>query len=342
MTERLSEHEIRPAELFATYLALAAKDAHDYFAESRRDTMDCPACDHPGNPAFSKLGFEYRECPECRSLWVSPRPAFADFSAFYSTSDSSKYWADVFSPAVMEARRERLWRPKARRIVEIAARWADPESPFRTVVDIGGGTGVFAEEYAAASDTDVSVVVVEPSPEAALACRQRGITVVESFLEDLQPDQLPPRPTVFTSFELFEHVHDPHGWLSSLAGLMSPGDILVLTTLSGTGLDIRVLWEQSASVNPPHHINFLNPQAMRLLAHRCGLESLDVFTPGQLDIDILRNSASMIGDRFWQLIVESDDDTRARWQSIITDSGSSSHMWAVLRKPLVIDATEQV
>ncbi len=117
-----------------------------------------------------------------------------------------------------------------------------------------------------------------------------------------------------------------------MADLMRPGDLLVLTTLSSTGLDIRVLWEQSASINPPHHINFLNPGAMRQLADRCGLTLLDVTTPGQLDIDILRNNMDKISDRFWRLLVQSDVATRTRWQSVVAETGNSSHLWAVMAK----------
>lgn len=330
MTARLTENDIRPADLFAAYLELVALDVDAFFSDTDRRPMACPACDNAGEPAFAKLGFEYRECPDCHSLWVSPRPAFSHFSDFYSKSPSSKYWADVFSPAVMEVRRERLWRPKARRIAELAATWGTPVTPFRSLVDIGGGTGVFAEEFAAVND--MTTVVVEPSPEAAQACRSRGINVIQSFLEDLDPAQLPEGPHVFTCFELFEHVHDPVTWLRAMADLMRPGDLLVLTTLSSTGLDIRVLWEQSASINPPHHINFLNPGAMRQLADRCGLTLLDVTTPGQLDVDILRNNMDKISDRFWRLLVQSDVATRTRWQSVVAETGNSSHLWAVMSK----------
>ena len=331
MAEELTESDIRPKALFDRYLSLVAKDAIAFFADSKREDLKCPVCDLTGDLAFTKLNFEYRECGQCRSLWVSPRPAFAEFSAFYERSDSAEYWAEVFAPAVMEVRRERLWRPKARRIADLAGQLRAGMTRFRNVVDIGGGNGVFAEEFAAISDCQVTVV--EPSPAAAASCRERGVMVVEAFLEALTPDQLPSGPTLFTSFELFEHVHDPRGWLMSVASLMRPGDVLVLTTLSGTGLDIRVLWEQSASVNPPHHINFLNPSAMGKLARKCGLEDVDVFTPGELDIDILRNNIGMIKDEFWRVVADSPYDERARWQQFIVSMGLSSHMWAVLRKP---------
>ena len=61
---------------------------------------------------------------------------------------------------------------------------------------------------------------------------------------------------------------------------MKKGDILILSTLSGTGLDISVLGKNSKSINPPHHINFLNPQSMNILFKKHKFKVLDVFTPG--------------------------------------------------------------
>ena len=115
---------------------------------------------------------------------------------------------------------------------------------------------------------------------------------------------------------------------------MQSEDVLVVTTLSGLGLDIRTLWDHSASVSPPHHINFLNPASMSGLATRAGLETLRVFTPGVLDLDIMKNNRAKVTDRFWASVLDTSDEAElSRWQQFISDSGRSSHMWAVLRKP---------
>ena len=177
-------------------------------------------------------------------------------------------------------------------------------------------------------------MVIEPSPESAAACRDRGITVIESFLEDVEPQHLPRGHSIFTSFELFEHVHDPRHWLESIADLMKSEDVLVITTLSGLGLDIRTLWAQSDSLSPPHHINFLNPASMSQLAMRVGLEPLRVFTPGVLDLNITRNNRDKVTDRFWASVLDTSDDRELScWYRVISDVGRSSHMWAVLPKP---------
>ncbi len=198
MKSCLKQHDIRPANLFQTYLDLAAEDLNNFFADAPRDPMACPACDSEGELAFQKLGFSYQECQQCWPLWVSPRPPFETFVSFYSNSASSRYWAEVFYPAVETVRREKLWRPKAQQVADIAGGLS---VAFNNIIDIGGGSSTFAEEFRALSD--LSIVVIEPSPESAAACRERGITVIESFLEDVEPNELPQGHSIFTSFELF-------------------------------------------------------------------------------------------------------------------------------------------
>ena len=119
-----------------------------------------------------------------------------------------------------------------------------------------------------------AVRVIEPSPYLAKSCRDRGIDVVEKFLEDVRESDLPGGMRAFLSFELFEHLHDPELFLIQLSGLMRSDDLFVFTTPSGTGIDIQAMWEDSKSVSPPHHLNFLNPHSVKLLLERVGLRPL--------------------------------------------------------------------
>jgi len=332
MREDLREEDIRPKELFDEYLRLVRQDIATHFVDDVRVVAPCPSCGREGSAAFTKEGFDYRECSPCLSLWASPRPTFENLATFYSASQSARYWAEVFSPAVEAARRVKLWRPKADRIAELIAELSHRDDGLHAaLVDIGGGTGVFAQEYHTL--TGQPVTVIEPSPQAAQACRDKGVKVVEAFLEDLAADGLPSGRRVFTSFELLEHVFDPRAWITSVSQLMGSGDALILTTLSSAGLDIRALWEHSASVNPPHHINFMAPHSIRNLGEQCGLNVVDVFTPGQLDVDIIHNNRDWVSDRVAQLIADGAPEDRSAWQSFIVERRLSSHMWAIFIKP---------
>ena len=69
-------------------------------------------------------------------------------------------------------------------------------------------------------------------------------------------------------------------------------------------------------------------------AKNAGLETLRVFTPGVLDLDIMKNNRAKVTDRFWTSVLDASDEVElSRWQQFISDSGRSSHMWAVLQKP---------
>ena len=324
----MKEEEIRPEKIFDEYLRLAREDTDTYFGEVERKNGDCPACGTKGVPTFVKYGFAYESCHSCHSLFVNPRPVPEAFSRYYTESPSSKYWASTFYKETADARREKLWKPKARLIRDKLAHYG---GNHHTIIDIGGGFGLFAEEMRDLNGQ--TPIVIEPGPHLAEVCRGKSLLVVEKFLEQVVPADLPSGPKAFVSFELFEHLHDPARFLEQLKHLMTPGDLFIFTTLSSCGVDIQALWEDSKSVTPPHHLNFLNPRSVEILLARLGLETLEVTTPGKLDIDILVNNQAAIKDRFWQTFVATASDAeKAQWQNMIATSGWSSHMMVVCRK----------
>ena len=247
----MKEEEIRPQKIFDEYLRLAKEDTETYFSDVEKVAGSCPACGTVGEYAFVKHGFTYEACPNCQTLFVNPRPIAAAFSQYYTDSPSSKYWASTFYKETAVARREKLWKPKARMILDTLAKYS---ASNHTLVDIGGGLGLFAEEIRSVSNK--TPVVIEPGPHLAAACRERSLPVVEKFLEDVQSEDLPNGPKAFVSFELFEHLHDPAEFMRQLWGLMASGDVFIFTTLSGTGVDIQALWEDSKSVSPPPSSEF--------------------------------------------------------------------------------------
>ena len=328
----MKEEEIRPQHVFDEYLRLAEQDTRKYFESDDRAPVNCPACDAKGSYTFTKHGFAYEECEACQTLFVSPRPPAAAFARYYQESDSVRYWASTFYKATAEARREKLWKPKAAMIQQLVLRFASLE---HRLVDIGGGYGIFAEEYERISGQ--RVLVIEPGPELASVCREKRLDVLEAFMEDVSPSQLGDPPRAFVSFELFEHLHDPRAFLRHVYDLMRPGDLFLFTTLSGTGVDIQALWEDSKSVSPPHHLNFLNPKSIRRLLEDVGYDVLETSTPGKLDIDILCSNASHIKDRFWRTFVaQATEEERGAMQAFIAENGLSSHMLIVCRKTAAV------
>jgi hypothetical protein len=129
---------------------------------------------------------------------------------------------------------------------------------------------------------------------------------------------------------VLEHVYDPIAFLVAIRKLLSPGGLMIATTLTASGFDIQVLWEGSKSVHPPHHINLLSIAGMSKLIERADLRLVALTTPGQLDIDIVANAvaenpASSV-PRFVSQLLGAGDDARSAFQDFLSNYRLSSHI----------------
>lgn len=328
---KITEEEIRPEKIFNEYLELTSKDIENYFSTVERVPISCPACGGQGEDWASKGGFTYQLCKTCQSIFVSPRPVRQAFDAYYTDSPSTKFWATTFYKVTEAARREKLWKPKAQMIRQRIEKFQGAD-PIRYIVDIGGGYGVFGEEIR--QIMDIEPIIIEPSIHLAEICRQKNLRVVPKFMEDINEGELPQGQKCFVSFELFEHLHDPSVFLQTVFDRMNSTDIFIFTTLSGMGVDIQVLGENSKSLSPPHHLNFFNPKSASALLEKIGFNVLEAITPGKLDIDIMKNNQQHIKDSFWKNFFHYTSDAEQQsMQDYVASAGLSSHMMISCQKP---------
>jgi len=322
----MKEEEVRPLTLFNRYLELARQDCASLLLEKHDFVdVDCPACAAPKkHPAFEKIGFRYVLCDKCETLYVSPRPTPNQLNEFYSGAKSVRFWSEHFYRETSEARREKIFSPRAELVQSIASKFPANRS---MIVDVGAGYGVFLEESQRLNSFD-RFVAIEPNPELADECRRRSFEVVQSRVEDIAVGTIQAGCAV--AFEILEHVFSPLDFLIAIRNLLSPGGILLLTTLTVTGFDIQVLWEHSKSVHPPHHINLVSVRGLERLMDRAGLRIVEILTPGQLDVDIVLNASredsKLPLPRFVSQLLKSDDQTRQDFQQFLSGHRLSSHV----------------
>ena len=324
----MKEEDIRNRKAFNRYLEMVSKDVDNYFCIDNFIKINCPACNgEKFIKAFTKDLFTYVLCNQCGTLFVNPRPPFKVLNHFYSQSSSTKYWVEYFFKPVIEARRDKIFKPRAEQISQ-----KFPEFKNSRIGDIGAGFGLFLEELRKVWG-NAEYVAIEPSVEMAKICREKGFVVIPDMLEDIAGwDE---KFDVLTSFELFEHLYNPGNFLKKVNKLLKKDGYFIMTTLNVQGFDIQLLWEKSKSVSPPHHLNFFNPGSIRCLVERNNFQVISIKTPGKLDWDIVEGmvkNENIKLDRFWQLVIEKDEETKDQFQQWLVKNNLSSHMMVEAKK----------
>jgi 2-polyprenyl-3-methyl-5-hydroxy-6-metoxy-1,4-benzoquinol methylase len=329
----LREQDIRPEALMRD--KQAAIDADRAFLLDRRDQWrpaPCPACDADDPIPFGeKNGFAYDRCARCATVYTNPRPTETLLAEFYAQSENYRLWNEVVFPATEDARRERIFAPRAERLSRIL----DDASVARdAAIDVGAAFGTFAAELRERAGFR-RVVALEPTPALAQTCRDRGFETIESPLETLTPA---PEFDLVTAFEVIEHVHSPRRFIESCRNLLNPAGALALSCPSAAGIETRLLGAR-ASCFDHEHLNYFTPESLAALVRRCGLEIIEIQTPGQLDVDLIARAAreerlDLTNEPFLRrILLEASDAERGEFQRFLAGRLLSSHLWLVARLP---------
>ena len=329
----MREQDIRPKDLLDEFFALMKADA-ERLAARRHEFVDvaCPGCtSRNGETAFEKDGFPYRLCAECGSLFASPRPTAAALVDYALHSKAVEYWSTHFYRQTADARRAKIFRPRAEAVAALVDSGAVRAGG--AFVDIGAGYGLFLQEVRSTNRFG-TVAGIEPDRRLADVCRADGFTVSEQWVEDLEDDVI--RADMASAFEVLEHTFDPTAFLAACSRVLRPGGTLLFTTLTISGFDLQSLWQHSRQMSPPQHLNFLSVDGISRLVARVGLSVLELTTPGQLDVDIVRNAVTDQPDldvgRFARAVATSDDETRREFQQFLQAHRLSSHVRCLARR----------
>lgn len=329
----MREEDIRPKALLDQFFRRLRSDAQRLAARSESFVeVSCPFCAHErSRTAFVKEGFGYCLCESCESLFVSPRPTSEALAQYADGSEAVAFWSTHFYRETAQARREQIFRPRARLIAELVEKHSDGRA--RAFADIGAGYGLFLQELSAL-EVFPEVIAVEPDRRLAAICRAAGFRVIENRIEEVASGDI--AADFAAAFEVLEHVFDPAAFLFSCSRIIRPGGLLLFTTLTISGFDLQVLWEYSRSISPPQHLNFPSVPGIYRLIERAGLEAVSVATPGQLDVDIVRNMLKANPDlpvpRFARAVATADDETRDDFQRFLKSHRLSSHLQCLVRR----------
>ncbi len=201
---------------------------------------------------------------------------------------------------------------------------------IQELIDVGAGYGIFLDEWRAMKP-ESELIAIEPSSVLAKEVRNKGFNVIESIAENVAGYD--GYADLVVCFEVLEHVDDPLKFITALKKMVRSGGYLFISTLCIDGFDLKMLWDKSSQISPPHHINFHSIKGFDILFKRAGLSDIQITTPGQLDVDIVRNFVNknpeiVKNNKFMQNILD-DRDKSELFQDFLAENQLSSHVWVL-------------
>lgn len=329
----LKESEIRPDALMAGQAERLANDVRRLMQHKADFVLvGCPACDSRRyGAAYEKYGVAFVTCSDCATVYANPRPRPEQLADYYRHSENYAYWNQYIFPASESARRQKIFQPRVRKVLELCQRFGIRQD---TLLEVGAGFGTFCEELKK-TGAFRRILGVEPTPELAQTCRERGIEVIEARIEDAV---IPEAVDVVVSFEVIEHLFCPREFLRKCFDLVRPGGVLMLTCPNVRGFDVVTLREGSSAVDH-EHVNLFHPASLATLLAACGFVVIETQTPGQLDAELVRKRVlagelSLADQPFLQrVLIDEWEQLGANFQSFLSENRLSSNMLLVAQKP---------
>ncbi len=317
----LKETDIRPPALMSEFKRLSIQDACEFFADpGKLVEVVCPACDAPDRKSsFRRYDFLYNECAACGSVYVSPRPSDVALAHYYGHSRASRFRVEHFSRDTAKARRYHLLASHAAWMGQLVDEAGTREA--RSYADLNTYMPEIFDEIKALRLFDV-FYSVEPLLPVTNGAEAPVTTISWDALANAG---------AISAFEKLEHQFSPYAYINLVRQSLAPGGLFFFTTRTISGFDLQVLWDKTPYIFVPEHLNLLSIEGIARLIERCGLELVELSTPGQLDVQLVRHAVqqdpSIPLPAFIAYLLEQRDElAHADFQEFLQKHRLSSHV----------------
>jgi hypothetical protein len=303
----LTQAAMRPPDLVDAYLACVERDVRRFGLSSGGRVRGCPACGaDDGDVAVERMGFTFRSCTGCRSLFVSPVPDEQQLALYRTGGEAERFRRAQMLPATANVRARHAWAPRARWVLSTAAARLGPEL---TCLQFG-----------------------PDMPELrGLLLRSRSIV---GQLGALEPGDDAKNADAVLAFDVLERTVDFSAALHRCRTALRPGGLLFVTTVSGEGFEVRVLRGRTRSLVPPNHLQLLSRAGWQAALARERFRLVEYSTPGELDVQEVaevchREPEVGLPPIIDELVRHDDDGVRHAFQEVLQQAGLSAHVQLV-------------
>jgi len=194
-------------------------------------------------------------CSGCGLVYLDPRPTAREYERLYQGLYQKLYPSAWLPGALGEAiaTRRLAW-------------YANYLNPGIRLLEIGPGSGAFLHAVQKMVP-GAAVFGVEPSPDAAKACRKRGLKVETGYIESSCATE---GADCIAAFHVLEHALDPRALLKELWKRLSPGGLLLAETPNILGR-----WRGLGMLHIAHPYQF-SPNTFHALVQKTGFEVVEM------------------------------------------------------------------
>ena len=148
-----------------------------------------------------------------------------------------------------------------------------------TLLDIGCGTGYFAEKM---KEAGWSVKGIEINKKARdFAMERSGLEIIDpGQIDTLKADSF----DCITLWHVLEHFHDPLKYTSEIMRLLKPGGVCTVALPNCNSYDAKYYRQSWAAYDVPRHLWHFNPESFNIFSEKAGFATesvmvlpLDVF-----------------------------------------------------------------
>ena len=226
----------------------------------------CPCCDGELRSYWaSESGFDVVRCGDCGLLYVHPMPD-PDY-----VESAVRTGLHRLSGAIVNVRSRRIPAKIQHYKKRMSLMMADVLTRGEPVtwVDVGCGYGEFIEAMQAILPPGSRVVGVEPMAHKAEAARQRGLEVINDYL---QPRQF--EADFISNMDVFSHISDYRGFLQAVVTNLKPTGEMIVET--GNTADLQSRSQAPNEMGLPDHLVFAGRATMDRYFASGGLRVKDV------------------------------------------------------------------
>jgi len=139
------------------------------------------------------------------------------------------------------------------------------------VLELGCGDGFFLEKM---EKKGISSVGLELNKKAVDTCLKKGFSVFEKPIQEYALNY-PNYFDVVCSFQVFEHLSNPHDIIQSSINLLAPGGLLIISVPNNNSGIFSLDTYHTLNL-PPHHVLFWDENSLKKVAQHYNLEVVEI------------------------------------------------------------------